>query len=125
MMTVNRADYTKQGIIVLAPTDELLTADVIREIQAVIDFTGANHIVIDLGEIRSLVSGSLYPQAEPFTPLLKLHQQLKHESRRLVLCNLGNDIADVFRITRFDQIFVITPDVAAALSRASGRSHLM
>ena len=116
VMAVTREDYTEQGIIVLTPTDELLTADVIGEMHSVIDSTAAQHVIIDFKAIRSLVSGSLYPQAAPFTPLLKLNQQLKHESRRLVLCDLSSDFAEVFRITRFDQMFEIMPDLDAALS---------
>lgn len=121
-MAVNREDYTEQGIVVLTPTDELLTADVIQEMHAVIDSTAAKHVIIDFNAIRSLVSGSLYPHAEPIKPLLMLNQQLQHETRRIVLCNLGSEIAEVFRITRLDQIFDVQPDLGTALSDAIGVS---
>jgi anti-anti-sigma regulatory factor len=119
-MAVNRKDYTEQGIIVLTPTDELLTANVIHEIQAIIDSTAAKHVLIDFEGIQSLVSGSLYPHAEPIKPLLALSQRLQHEARRLVLCNLGSEFAEVFRLTHLDQMFEVQPDLDSALSNATG-----
>lgn len=119
MMAVTREEYTEQGIVVLTPTDELLTADVIQEMHSVIDSTAAQHVIIDFKAIRSLVSGSLYPQSEPFTPLIMLHKQMSQAARRLILCNLSSEIAEVFRLTRFDQMFEIKPDLVAALSSVS------
>lgn len=121
-MAVNREDYTEQGVVVLAPTDELLTADAVQEIHDCIDSTAAKCVIIDFRTIHSLVSGSLYPQAEPFTPLIMLHKQMSQVARRLILCNLSSEIAEVFRLTRFDQMFEVQPDLGTALSDASGVS---
>ncbi len=115
-MAVTREDVTEQGIVVLTPTDELLTADVVREIHAYTDSTSTKSIIVDFKIIRFLVSDSLYPDAAPITPLIVLHKKLSQEARRLVLCNLCIEIADVCRITRLDQLFEAQPDLDTALS---------
>jgi anti-anti-sigma factor len=115
-MTVEVEGYTERDFVVLTPTDELLTAEVVHEVQALSASQPTKHVVLDLRAIRSLVSGSLYPQAEPLGPLLNLNRQLQHERRRFVFCNLGNEIAEVFRVTRLDNVFEIQPDLAAVLA---------
>jgi len=115
-------EYTEQSIIVLTPTDELLTADAVQEVCACTDTAAARQVIIDFKNVRSLVSGSLYPHAEPIKPLLTLNQKLQTEERRMVLCNLSSEIAEVFRITRINQILEVQPDLAKALSNASGVS---
>ena len=119
---LTREEFTEQRMIVLTPTDELLTADVIQEIDACTESAAVRHVVIDFKSVRSLVSGSLYPHAEPITPLLMLNQKMQNEARRLVLCNLSSEIAEVFRITRIDRILEVQPDLGTALSNASGVS---
>lgn len=121
-MAVTREEYSEQSIIVLTPTDELLTTDAIREIDVCIDTAAARQVVIDFKNVRSLVSGSLYPHAEPIKPLLMLNQKLQNEKRQMVLCNLSSEIAEVFRITRIDQILQVQPDLRKALSNSSGVS---
>lgn len=121
-MAVTREEYTEESIIVLTPTDELLTADAVKEIDACIDSLAARQVVIDFKNVRSLVSGSLYPHAEPIKPLLMLNQKMQNEARRMVLCNLSSEIAEVFRITRIDQILEVQPDLRKALSNSSGVS---
>jgi anti-anti-sigma factor len=108
-------------VVVLSPTDERLTAEIIHEIEALANSQQATGVVLDLGSIRSLVSGSLCPHAEPLRPLLTLHQQLQQQRRKLILCNLDGDVAEVFRITRLDKVLQIQPDVAHALA-AIGRT---
>lgn len=121
-MAVTREEYTEESIIVLTPTDELLTADAVQEVFACTDSAAARQVVIDLKNVRSLVSGSLYPHAEPFKPLLMLNQKLQNEKRQMILCNLSSEIAEVFRITRIDQILQVQPDLRKALSNSSGVS---
>ncbi len=121
-MTLAREEYTGKSLIVLTPTDELLTADVIYEIDARIDSAVARQVVIDLKHVRSLASGSLYPDAEPIKPLLTLNQKLQKEKRQMVLWNLSSEIAEVFRITRIDQVLEVHPDLRKVLSNASGVS---
>lgn len=57
---LTREDFTEQQIIVLTPTDELLTADVFQEIDGCTDSVAARQVVTDFKNVRSLVSGSLY-----------------------------------------------------------------
>ena len=119
-MAVINEECLDHNVLVLTPTDELLTAGVVQEVQAYIDSTAAKHIIIDFRSIRFLANGSLYPHAAPITPLIMLHKQLSQEVRQLVLCNLSSEIADVFRITRFGQLFEVQPDLDTALSSIRG-----
>lgn len=117
VMALETQEYPEIDVVVIAPSDELLTAEVVREVHAVSDSRAAMHVILDLGEIRSLVAGSLYPEAEPFTPLMALNKQLQKSRRRFVLCNLNDDVTNVFRRTRLDRIFELQPDVDLALAR--------
>jgi len=114
--TVNREENSGHDAVILTPTDELLTAAVVQEVQSLSNSSATKHVVLDLRAIRSLVSSSLYPDAAPFTPLLRFHEQLKQEERQLVLCSLSSEMAKLFRMTRLDQIFEIQSDTDAALA---------
>ena len=119
-MTIVTNKYPEKAVLVLTSTDDLLTAGVIQEMRDSIVSSAAKHVIIDLGAVRYLVSASLYPHAEPIAPLINLHRQLLAEARRLVLCNLRNDVAELFRITRLDQFFEVQPDLETAMSNAVG-----
>jgi len=115
-MAVDCEDYFELDAVVLTPTDELLTADVVHELHAWIDDNSTHNVIINFRAARCFVSGSLSPHAEPLTPLLKLNQQLREEARRLVLCNFSLEVAKVFQITRLDQMFEVQRDLDAALA---------
>ena len=115
-MAVVVEEYSDKSVLVLAPTDELLTAKVIHEIQTHCESNRSNHVVINFKFVHSLVSGSLYPDAAPFEPLIKLHKQFQQDGRQLVLCCLNIEIADVFRVTRLERIFKIQPELDTVLS---------
>lgn len=108
--------HTEHGVIVLTFTVSTLNADALTEALAVINAGVARKIIFDCQAIRFLVGGSLCPDQEPFTPLLKLSKQLTEEEGRLVLCNVPPDVADVFRITRLDRLIEIQPSVKSALA---------
>lgn len=120
-MSVLVSEYADKSVLVLTPTDDLLTARVVEEIQRRCNENPSHHVVIDCTAVRFFVSGSLAPHAEPIVPLLELHRQLQEEGRRLLLCSLSSEIADVLQITRLDQIFSIQPDVENILSGMPGK----
>lgn len=120
-MLVNREEINGYDAVILAPTDELLSAEVVRVCEGLVDSCSAKNVIIDFRAIRWLVSSGLYPDAAPLTPLLRFHQQLKKRGCQVALCSLSSDIADVFRITRIDHIFEIHPNVDTAISSLSNR----
>lgn len=106
---------TENGVTVLVFTQPLLGADAVMAARAAIYATENRQVILDCQSVRFLVSGSLYPDQDPFKPLLKLRQELSDAGGRLVLCNLAPDFAEVLRVTRLDQVFEIQPDVVSAL----------
>lgn len=110
MMTVI-CETNKPGVIVLTPTDERLTGDVIQEMRAMINCNDVELVIINFTAIRYLMGGSAVG------PLLGLNQQLRHESRQLVFCNLSTEIAEIFRITKLIKIFEVRSNVELALAK--------
>lgn len=49
--------------------------------------------------------------------LVKLHRQVQTSKGRLRLCGLRPVILDAFKVSRFDKIFEIYPDEAAAMKK--------
>jgi len=112
--------HTEKEVIVLTFTEPTLNADAVMEAISVINAGDARKIILDCQTIRYLVGGSLYPDQEPFTPLLKLRKQLTEAGSRLTQCNVNPDVADVFRITRLDRLIEIQPSVKSALACIEG-----
>jgi anti-anti-sigma factor len=100
--------------------ESVLAAAAVEEALAAVASAGCRNVVLDCQAVRSLVSGSLFPQAEPFTPLLRLRRQLQKAGGRLVLCRLDPSVAEVLRITRLDRLFEVQADVPAALDSLKG-----
>jgi hypothetical protein len=106
----------EQGIAIVTFTDPTLHADAVNEAHAIITAADTRKAVLDCQSVRSLLSGSLFPDAEPLTPLLRLRRYLTEKGGRLVLCNLDTEIAEVLRITRLNKLFEIQPDVTKAVT---------
>lgn len=51
--------------------------------------------------------------------LMLASRQVRRRSGRLVVCGLGETLAEIFAIARFDQVFDIYPDTDAALAALS------
>ncbi|MCC9608391.1 hypothetical protein LOC68_10515 [Blastopirellula sp. JC732] len=115
-MAINVEQFEGRDVVLLMPTEELLSATVIEAIQTLTDTYLTKRVILDLRAIRSLVSGSLYPDAEPFSPLLKLQNRLQEGKRELVLCNLRTELAEVFRLIRFDKVLNVQADRATTLA---------
>jgi anti-anti-sigma regulatory factor len=111
-------EYMEEGIVVLTPTEKWLTADVIREIDVLSIASAAKHVIVDFKQIQCIVSASLFPDAEPFGPLFRLHFKLQKAERRLVLCELDPSFAEILQVTRYDKIFLVQPDLKKARSAA-------
>lgn len=110
------ARHTRNGVVVLAFTDALLTAESVKEVTSIVDSVEPRQIVLDCESVLFLVSGSLYPDQDPLAPLVKLSRRLTDEGSRLVFCNVASEIAHVLRVTRLDQLFSIQPDVDSAVA---------
>src|SRR5690349_20525068 len=108
-------EHAEGGALVLTFTGSLLNADAVEEALAAVTSSGCRKVVLDCRAVRHLVSGSLYPQWEPFKPLLTLWRKLRADRGRLVLCNLDPSIQEAFQITRLDQHLEVRADVIAAL----------
>src|SRR4051812_18368300 len=87
-----------QGVLVVALLDETLnrddTAEALRkELLTAADHYRTPHWIIDFARVNFLSSAAI-------RPLLTLHRKLQSDGARLVLCNLRNEIAEVFHATR-------------------------
>lgn len=107
---------TVSGILLLTFIEPTLCAEAINAAAAVIDSTVNRLVILDLQSVRCLVSGSLFPDHEPFKPLLFLSKRLSASGRRLILSNIPPELAEVLRITRLDQVFDIQPNLEAAIA---------
>ena len=107
--------HIENGVVVLTFTNPTLNADAVTEALTVVNAAENRKIILDCQWVRFLVGGSLCPDQEPFTPLLKLRKQLTDEGGRLILCNVATEISEVFRIIRLGKTLEIQPDVQSAL----------
>jgi len=108
--------HTWNGVLILTFSEPTLNADAVAEAISVINTSKTRKVILDCQSVRFLVGGSLRPDQEPFTPLLKLGKQLTKEGGRLVLCSFTPSIDEVFRITRLAQFFETQPDVDSAIA---------
>ena len=108
--------HTENGVVILSFTEPLLNADAIKEAVSVINAGESRKVIIDCQAVRFLVGGSLFPDQEPFTPLLNLNKRLTEESGRLVLCNIAPDFAEVLRVILLNRILKIRPNIESAVA---------
>ncbi|MFN3211298.1 MAG: STAS domain-containing protein [Roseovarius sp.] len=106
---------THNSILVITVEDNRIdAASAIRFKDAMRALTedGPAHAVLDLSGVAFIDSSGL-------GAIIAAMKQMG-EGCRLDLAGLTPDVARVFRLTRMDSIFVIHPDMAAALQRAAG-----
>jgi anti-anti-sigma factor len=112
---------TDQGVLVLTVTtpklqgDELIDA-VSEDIFAAVDRDGARKVALDLSHLTYTTSAGL-------RALLALRRHLNEKGGRVVLCGLGEMVADVLNTTRListsgssSALFEAEPDVPAAVA---------
>lgn len=105
--TIHDAD-----VAVIRPGVERLTAVNAKtfkeEVSAVIA-EGTNQLVIDFSDVTFLDSSGL-------GALVGLLKKVGHRGD-LVICSLGSDAAQMFKICRMERVFTLYPDAATALRK--------
>jgi anti-anti-sigma factor len=90
--------------------DELHIAKIGKTLnQCVVGLCG-DPLVVDFNSVTNMSSSAL-------GMLLTLHKHVCEDGGKLVLCNIQPTIADVFRITRLDNVFDIVSSRAEALAQ--------
>jgi anti-anti-sigma factor len=112
----------EDGVLMLTITHQQIEGEEVahrlkEELLAIVDYTGASRVAIDMSQTRYLSSIA-------FWPLLALRRRLADVQGKLLLCGLTGAILDVFTTTKmvsatgpFDAPFEMAPDRAAALER--------
>jgi anti-sigma B factor antagonist len=117
-------DYRRIGVSTLSGSaGHILVVDVLErrvsEPQVVRELSGelfraigderSLQVVLDLSRVRHVSSSAL-------NALIDLQDRLTAAGRKLRLCGLQPDVAEIFRITQLDRHFTIARDQTAALT---------
>ncbi len=114
-----------QGVLVLTIAQSRIqgeeTAQQLREeMQAAVEQSGTNRVVVDLQNVR-------YMSSVAFWPLLSLRRQLAISQGRLIICGLNGDIEILFLTTKMissggaaDAPFEVAPNATAAVEKIIG-----
>ncbi|MHB1558571.1 MAG: STAS domain-containing protein [Isosphaeraceae bacterium] len=97
--------FTREDLgdaLVIRPTEDRLDAEAIGRLIDTTAMRPVTRLVIDCGGIQYLASSDL-------GKLINLKKRLSPGGARLILRNVHPDLADVFRITRLDQVFQVEP----------------
>ncbi|MBZ0173418.1 MAG: STAS domain-containing protein [Phycisphaerales bacterium] len=65
-------------------------------------------LIVDLGHVEVLTSAGI-------GTLVRLHKRMEERKGRLAVCALNEELAELFRLTRIDRLFVLTDDRNTAL----------
>jgi anti-sigma B factor antagonist len=120
MKTRERLDISERnGVVVASLLDrKLLDREALAELGAAFGriACGAQAtVVLDCSRVEHLSSAAL-------KSILRLHKVLKKHGGGLTLCGLQPTLAEVFRITRLDQLLVVKDSLEAALATVSARA---
>jgi anti-anti-sigma factor len=119
---------SEQGVLILVVTEPHLRGDALvnalrDELLAAVSGAPAPRVILDFRPVAVLCS-------EAFRPLLSLRRRVQELGGRLVLCNLGPVVAQVFQATRLvgpnrssSATFDVQPDLAAALASLTGNDR--
>ena len=66
------------------------------------------NVVVDMTHVEVLTSAGI-------GALVRLHKRAEGKGGRLAVCSLNEELADLFKLTRMDRLFVLAADRAAAL----------
>lgn len=100
--------FIKDGVTVLTFTKSMLNAEAVNEAIAVINAGENRNVIFDFQAVLMFHN--------PITRLVLLHKRLTEERGRMVLCNVHPDLAQIFQITRLNQLFEIQPGISSALA---------
>lgn len=104
-------DLVDGATVVTFADARILSEDVIEDINEQLDPIGDRgepKVVLNFREVQFMSSALL-------ATLLKFARRVATAGGELRLCGLSSEIRPVFKVTRFDQLFRIYPDEAAAL----------
>lgn len=101
-----------QLIKVKAPRIDAAHAIAFKDTMRAMTAGGANHVVLDLRQVKFIDSSGLGAIVAAF--------KLMAPDRRLDLACLTPDVAKVFRLTRMDSIFAIHTSLEALAHRQAG-----
>lgn len=92
--------------------DEQNIQSIGEQLFALVDNDKKKKIVLDFSNVDYLSSAAL-------GKIIALNNKVKKEGGKLVLCQIKEDIKEVFTITRLDKLIKIVDDQQAALQAAS------
>lgn len=81
-----------------------------HDMLALVDQYQVRRLVVNLAEVEYLTSAVL-------GKLITLHRRLHRKDGRLAVCGAKDTVEDVFRATRLDEYFAMTPDVTTAVTQ--------
>lgn len=82
-----------------------------NEIEPMLD--GVESLIVDLGHVGVLTSDGI-------GMLVRLHKRVGERGGRLAVCALNDELAELFKITRMDRLFLVAPDRPAAERELGG-----
>ena len=106
---------TIDGVTVVSFVDtKIVTEESIQEVgdqlYQLVDVEGKKQLLLNFGNVQYLSSAAL-------GKLINLKKKVGAVKGKLKLCCIHPDLLEVFRITRLDQVFEISPDEQAALNK--------
>lgn len=92
--------------------DEVSIAKIGDEIESLIKDQLSPRLIIDFTNVTNMSSSAL-------GMLITVHKRIREKNGTLVLCHIQPAIAEIFKITRLDEIFTIstTVDVASEVAQ--------
>lgn len=109
---VQHGDYTVVTILAERLLDEATIQLIGDELFDLVENKGRNHLILNFAHVKYLSSGAL-------GKLISLNKKVKESGGRLLLCSIGKEIYEVFKITKLNKYFEIETDELTAL-RAVG-----
>jgi len=103
------------GVTVVQFVDtKIVTEENIQEVgdqlYQLVDVEGKRQLLLNFGNVQYLSSAAL-------GKLINLKKKVGAVKGKLKLCCIHPDLLEVFKITRLDQVFEISPDEQGALSK--------
>ena len=81
-----------------------------RELNALVDTDGRTEIILDFSLVEYLSSAAL-------GKLITMHKKVVTANGKLLLCNIHEDIVEVFQLTRLDQVLTLCTTLDEALAK--------
>ena|ERR1035437_1758919 len=94
--------------------DESSISQITEELQKLTDPPGEPLLVLDFTNVGHMSSSAL-------SMLITLHKRVKEKHGQLRLCNIRPTIFEVFKITRLNEVFGISPTREKAVAEIQGK----